>query len=368
MHICHLILRPRLSGAEKLVADLSLEQLKAGETVSIFSLEPMESNFHGIYQTLASAGVNIHFPDYKSSRFGRLARLLAFLAKQRPDCVFAHSVIPSLYVRLVQYLRHHPADIICSVLHDASQDDYNSLLYRCFESSIAPEPNALICVAPIARANYFKRCGYVSDGGVIYNGIKTGDIKAAQVRRGIVREQLGYQPNQRIVLQVGRINPVKRQLETVKSFRRIADPCLSLILVGLVEDNHYLSEINAAIESGGLSDKIRILPPTDKIFDLLAAADVYVMPSLAEGFSVAFLEALASGLPIICSDIDAFSFAKAYDGVTHVDPSNYASYAAAMVSARNANRFHRDMRFYSVDNTANAYSNLACVLNFKNII
>lgn len=52
----------------------------------------------------------------------------------------------------------------------------------------------------------------------------------------------------------------------------------------------------------GLTDVVRVLAPTDEVQDLYAAANVFVMPSLAEGMPFAMAEALSSGTPVVATD------------------------------------------------------------------
>jgi glycosyltransferase involved in cell wall biosynthesis len=55
----------------------------------------------------------------------------------------------------------------------------------------------------------------------------------------------------------------------------------------------------------GISDRVRFLGHREDVPDLLAAADVFVFPSLWEGLGGALIEAMALGLPIVASNLDA---------------------------------------------------------------
>ncbi|MGA2409559.1 MAG: glycosyltransferase family 4 protein [Candidatus Binataceae bacterium] len=79
-------------------------------------------------------------------------------------------------------------------------------------------------------------------------------------------------------------------------------PDLRCLIVG---EGSLLAELAnqiTALEAAGLpSETIRLLGPCDDPYPILAALDIFVMPSLAEGLGVAALEAMACGLPVIAS-------------------------------------------------------------------
>ena len=80
-------------------------------------------------------------------------------------------------------------------------------------------------------------------------------------------------------------------------------PDLVYVIAGDGDDRHHLEEC-AARE--GVRDEVRFVGhvPDDELPDLYRAADVFVMPSTGEGFGIVFLQAIASGLPVIGGDGD----------------------------------------------------------------
>jgi glycosyltransferase involved in cell wall biosynthesis len=111
---------------------------------------------------------------------------------------------------------------------------------------------------------------------------------------------------------------------------------------------------------------IEISSPSDgEILRLLSRAKVFVFPSFAEGFGLPPLEAMASGVPVVCSDIPVFR--EVYgDAVRYVDPSRPESIAEGVrevltddgLSARYALHGRARAELYRRDRSLNAYLDL----------
>jgi len=111
-----------------------------------------------------------------------------------------------------------------------------------------------------------------------------------------------YKLPEKFLLYIGTLQPRKNIpiiIEAIKSLDT------NLVLAGNREAHNFDQKINEAIEKNGLQDKI-IFPgwidEEDKPI-LLQMADCFVFPSLYEGFGIPIIEAMAAGLPVVCSDI-----------------------------------------------------------------
>jgi N-acetyl-alpha-D-glucosaminyl L-malate synthase BshA len=78
------------------------------------------------------------------------------------------------------------------------------------------------------------------------------------------------------------------------------EPSARLLLIG---DGPERAGILAQVERRGLTDRVRWLGEVEGFADLLREADVFVLPSETESFGLAALEALASGVPVVASDV-----------------------------------------------------------------
>jgi len=105
---------------------------------------------------------------------------------------------------------------------------------------------------------------------------------------------------------VGRMEAVKDQITLVHAFVRLVKEhprgreSLRLIMIG---DGALREPARALLEAAGLAEIAWLPGEREEVPDLLRAMDVFVLPSLAEGISNTILEAMASGLPIVATDV-----------------------------------------------------------------
>jgi|GEM_PF-503061 len=375
MKICHVIYIPRLSGAEILVRDLTCCHISLGHQVSIISIDPPETSFVSELERLQSVGALLKFPKSKLGKFARFRFLSTKFKELNPDIVVAHSVIPSAYARLALKLiglGHIPT---VTVLHDASQNDYASKYLRLLEKLLVPSPSCVIAIAETAASNYERHIGKHIKTEVIPNGININNFINPVFPRNQVRENVFYtKDNEVIFLQIGRFGLIKQQHLSVQAFIKVCQNlnfCGKLFLVGILEDTDYVQKLRKVIANCKLENRIIFLGPRTDIPDLLAGADVFFMPSLEEAQGIAFVEALASGITIIASDIPPFQYGLKFPGVSLIQPENidlFAEKISKAVESEFAKRWERDLSAYSIEKTSNAYLenfNFLITLNTK---
>lgn len=102
-------------------------------------------------------------------------------------------------------------------------------------------------------------------------------------------------------LWVGRLDPVKGLHLLLAAFQQVSRQSPAHLL--LAGDGPLRADIERQIKDTQLHDRVHLLGPRRDIPDLLAASDLFVFPSRTEGLPNALLEAMASGLPIVTTDV-----------------------------------------------------------------
>ncbi len=114
----------------------------------------------------------------------------------------------------------------------------------------------------------------------------------------LARRALGLEPATPLVVFSSRIDPQKRPLDALEAFRRVAtihsDAHLVFLGCGALEN-----ETRAAAGRAGLANRVRFVGHQSNVPDWLAAATAWILPTESENFSLAVLEALAAGCPVV---------------------------------------------------------------------
>ena len=194
-------------------------------------------------------------------------------------------------------------------------DDFTSpSLVECQDRSIL-RPDALLCVSEPWVARLSDEFGIRAE--LVSNGVDTRRYRpardASERRADRARFGLG---DRFTVLTIGGIEPRKGSLTLLDAFARLrslasdVDPLL--VLAGgatLFDYRHEIDRFRARVASLRLETSVRVLGslPDDEIESLYRAADAFAFPSTKEGFGLAALEALASGLPVVASELEEFA-------------------------------------------------------------
>jgi glycosyltransferase involved in cell wall biosynthesis len=157
---------------------------------------------------------------------------------------------------------------------------------------------AFVAIGPhvrneLVQSNFPK--GRIHD---IPNGVPVAALDEGADRRAW-RKRLGLNPDGSLAVFVGRISPEKGLADLVDAWKqvRVELPDAELAIVGTGPQEEALREATKELPS------IQWAGATPQPQRFLRAADLFVLPSYEEGMSVALLEAMAAGVPVVATDI-----------------------------------------------------------------
>ena len=184
----------------------------------------------------------------------------------------------------------------------------NWLFYYPMEKFLSRCTDQQICINredyELAKRKFHARyVDYVPGVGIDHSQFRLPGDKERQRKR----ESLGVRSDQVVLLTSGEMIPRKNQEVLFRMLARMRDETdhgvyekLHLLLCGHGELNEHLHELADRL---GIADHISFLGYREDMLEIFGASDIFLFPSFQEGLPRAMLEAMASGLPVICSEI-----------------------------------------------------------------
>ena len=281
MHIVSSLL---VGGMEQFVVRIAVAQQRRGHSVSVLSVQGGELE-HGLrdarvpFCVLGSA-----------SRIIRLLRTVRFLRTHRPAIINAHN--PPV-MRYADIGRRVCAPRIIVTCHGMGFGNYTEP--TAFEWSIT---DAIIAVSKAsATSSYAAR--HPKKLVLIPNGVEIPQV--VRGRRAVRTElELGHGV---VAVIVARLDGRKGHDTLLRAVSRLSDRGIPIttVIVGDGAERVALEEMARGL---GLGDQhVRFLGIRADVPDLLAASDMFVLPSITEGMPLSVLEAMAQRLPVIATPV-----------------------------------------------------------------
>jgi len=233
-----------------------------------------------------------------------LWRLTRMLVQKRVTILQTHGARSNFYGRIAGRLAGVP--VIISTVHNSLKDYEVSpgtrWLYAIALRLTLPLVRRIICVSDSNRRDLVEESPSAAARiRTVYNGV---DISAfsSQPDRHKVRDELGIETGP-VLVTIARLTQMKGHRYLLQALPQLLErwPSLMCLFVGegeLRDELHRLA-LTLAVEGS-----CRFVGVREDIPNILAAADVVVLPSLSEGFPFVLLEALAMGCPVVASRVN----------------------------------------------------------------
>jgi glycosyltransferase involved in cell wall biosynthesis len=217
--------------------------------------------------------------------------------RHRVDAIHVNSYIPGNYARLAAALMQVP--IVIDHWHGFTRFNRKRrvicrFLSRFTDLSLAVSREVKDYLVSEIGLNPVKV-------RVVENGVDIAAIDAARPRAE-VRRELGLPAGAAVIGLVGRLDHWgKGHRELFAAMAQLKDryPCHALIVGGGRRER----EVRQFAEGLGLAGEVHFLGQRLDVPDLLQAMEIFVLPSYSEGVSLALLEAMAAGLPVVASAV-----------------------------------------------------------------
>lgn len=358
MKILHIITSLRTGGAERLVAELARRHHADGDDVEVLLFDGTRTS---LVQELEKGGIPLHALGKGFAAMSNpllLPALARFLRRHKFDIVHAHNTSCQILTALV------PALTRVTTEHGTINRRRNWRWFRPIDRWMYGRYCRIVCVGEETRktlSDWLKRPGLDKKMYVIHNGIDLQRIASASPAEDLCAGPLtssGSGPYK--ILMVSAFRPEKDQQTLIRAIQQLPEN-YQLFLAGGAEtpENQKIMDDCKALAKG---QRVHFLGVRSDVPNLLAAADAVVLSSKHEGMSLSVLEGMASGKPMVASDVEGMR--DLVGGAGLLFPQGDAETLAALIrevcenpeKAREIGRKCRERAMqYDIAETANRY-------------
>ncbi|MEM2146428.1 MAG: glycosyltransferase [Candidatus Jordarchaeaceae archaeon] len=295
-NLLQLIYKLEVGGAERVVCSLAKELDKSKFNVGVAS-------FKGgpLADELRKEGIPV-FVIGKKWKFDVVffLRLLRLLLKQRIDILHAHTFSPNFWGRIASIVARVP--IIITTEHTVAS--YKKVWQRRIDKYLSNFSNAIIAVSNEVKKTLVSYCNIDPFKiVVIHNGINYNNQKTLTVEQlCILREHLKLKFGLPVILTIGRLSAPKGHIFLLEAISMLLKDNIKAQFL-IAGDGPLRNQLEQRAKQLEIQEYVNFLGFRDDVETLLQLADIIMFPSIREGFSIALLEAMAAGKPIIATDV-----------------------------------------------------------------
>lgn len=278
MIIVHLLWSLTTGGTESMLADIANIQIEFGHKVIVVVVNDMIDNniLHRfdkkciLYFCYRKKGSKTPLP---------IIKLNYLLWRINPDIVHVH--MDGLGKYLFRSLGHFK---MVRTVH-SNMGNYKDL----------NKYDSIFSISESVQKN-LEHNGFKSE--IVYNGIFIGNIKR--------RIDISVKTEVCRIVSIGRLEEIKGHHILVEAVHQLDEKGVDGFCVDIIGDGSERDKIEALISKYSLNGKVNILglKPRDYIYENLCNYDIFVLPSLSEGFGLTLAEAMAAKVPVVTCDLD----------------------------------------------------------------
>jgi glycosyltransferase involved in cell wall biosynthesis len=283
--IVHIIGQLQVGGAEKLLYDLCRKIDKER-----FIVQVITTHGGGVFQKkFEQAGIPvINFEKSGKWDFSVIDKMADYLRGERPDVVHTHLFAGDFWGGMAA--RRAGVRNIISTRHDILKEDW---LRNLIGKSARRKCSKVVAISRFIFDHLVKK-ERVSPARIetIYNGIDMSGFY--DPRRDI------FKKDEVVIGTVGRLSKEKGQKHLLRASCFLKSRNWRMVLAG---DGPYRPLLEELTRQLGMEKRVRFLGEISDVASVLREIDIFVLPSVSEGLSLALLEAAASGCFVIATDV-----------------------------------------------------------------
>ena len=237
--------------------------------------------------------------------FYALLKLYFLILRGRYDIVHCHTSKGGFIGRLAARLAK--VRVIIYSPHGDIFEGYFGKIKTCFFTGLerfsARFTDKIITLTKSGIEPYIKAgIGQKSQFDHIYNGVDIESLRKRKVDRIQKRQEIGIENDCFLIVTAGRLVPVKGYTYLVAALARVIAeiPNTRLIFLG---DGELRGELSGQVKTLGLEKHVLFLGMRNDVPEIISCSDLFVLPSINEGFGVVLLEAMAMKCPVVATNV-----------------------------------------------------------------
>lgn len=285
-----------VGGAEKIVLQYLLNNNKENTQMKAVSLFDSSNTVYD--RIIKENKLDVIYLDKKPGLDISISKkLYKIIAEFEPDII--HSHLNSMKYLIYSIRRYKNFKVFHTIHSEPSKDA------KCLDKIINKMAFKKYMVTPIALserlANINNKYYRISTTRVLNNGINLSLFKKDEKIRKDIRKDLCINKGTFVVGHIGRFDKYKNQEFVVKILDKLRDYIEDVHLL-LIGDGELKNHVERVVEENNLTKYVSFLGTRADIPNLLNVMDVFVFPSLYEGFPITLIEAQATGIKCVISD------------------------------------------------------------------
>ena len=240
-------------------------------------------------------GIKIwELPSRKKECLKFYKELNKLLKREKFDIIHVNGNSATIVIELLIALKNH---VKIKISHGHSSTATHKKIHRLLQPLLnCLSDERFACSESAGQWMYGEKDFYV-----MKNGFNTEEYRFNDIYRAQIRNELNIPDSMYLIGHVGRINPLKNQKFLLELFEKIAemDTNPKLLIVGDGPDYNLIKEI---VHNHPNKERIILYGESAETYKIYSAIDVFVFPSIVEGFGIAAVEAQISGLSCVVSD------------------------------------------------------------------
>jgi len=233
-----------------------------------------------------------------------LYSLASYIRQQRIDIVHTQMYTSNVSGVVAARLARVPA-----VVSEVHVDHWSGWRQRWMDEALDRFRDRMVVVSKTVRDGYVKATRMDPQKCmVIYNGIDLGQFtKPIAKAKAKARRRWGIKDEEKAVGMIARLVPHKDHTCLIRAAKLVLEklPQTKFFAVGKEEVSGLLNQLQGQVAELGLEGKFIFtgLVSEEEKLQLLAAWDLFVLPSRREGFGIVLVEAMACGLPVVATPV-----------------------------------------------------------------